>query len=125
MHRSRVGVLLVDHAESFDTALRFWAAAMGVEPQPVPDEPEYTSLGRLGSLTFAAQRTGPGTPARLHLDIETDDVAAEVARVVVLGARVVDDHGEYAVLADPGGVLFCVVPVQDAEAFETDATTWP
>jgi hypothetical protein len=44
--------------------------------------------------------------------------------VVGLGARVVTDKEEYAVLTDPGGVLFCVVPVQNAERFETDATTW-
>jgi catechol 2,3-dioxygenase-like lactoylglutathione lyase family enzyme len=125
MHRSRLGVLLIDHSEAHDAAAAFWAGAAGAGAEDLPEEPEFTSLGSLGALTFAVQRTGPGTPPRMHLDIETDDVPAEVARVVALGATVVDDHGEHAVLRDPGGLVFCVVPVQSAEAFEAEARSWP
>lgn len=39
----------------------------------------------------------------MHLDIETDDVAAEVRRVLAAGAHMVDDRGDYAILEDPGG----------------------
>jgi predicted enzyme related to lactoylglutathione lyase len=123
MHRSRLGVILIDHAAGHDEAVAFWSGALGADPRR-SDEPEYTSLGEVGGLELAVQRLGDGTPSRVHLDIETDDVRAEVARVVGLGARVVTDKEEYAVLTDPGGVLFCVVPVQNAERFETDATTW-
>jgi glyoxalase superfamily protein len=124
MHRSRVGVLLLDHSEGHDEALAFWAGAVGAEPRP-SDEPQYTVLGHLGTLELAVQRTGAGTPARVHLDFETDDVAAEVARLVGLGARVVEDRDQgYSILQDPGGLVFCVVPVQDAELFEAHATTW-
>jgi catechol 2,3-dioxygenase-like lactoylglutathione lyase family enzyme len=124
MHRSRLGVLLVDHAEAHDDALAFWAAVTGRRPTSSPDAAGFTELGALGSLSFAFQRTGAGTPARMHLDIETDDVAAEVRRVLAAGARLVDDVGDHAILEDPGGLLFCVVPVQDAEVFEAKATTW-
>jgi predicted enzyme related to lactoylglutathione lyase len=128
MHRSRVGVLLVDHADEHDAALAFWAGAIGSTPRHLPDEPDFTALGRLGALDLAVQRTGPGTPARLHLDLETDDVAAEVARVVALGARVVADHGSadggHVVLEDPGGLVFCVVPVQ-TDRFDDESVTWP
>ena len=128
MHRSRVAVLLIDHAEAHDAALAFWAGALGTTPRHLPEEPEFTVLGPLGALELAVQRTGPGTPPRLHLDLETDDVPAEVARVVALGARVVEDHaaagGGHVVLEDPGGLVFCVVPVQ-TDRFETDAVTWP
>jgi hypothetical protein len=124
MHRSRLGVLLLDHAEAHDEALAFWAGATGRRPTTSPEEPGFTELGTLGSLTFAVQRTGAGTPARMHLDIETDDVAAEVQRVLALGARMVDDRGEHAILEDPGGLVFCVVPVQTPDVFEAEATTW-
>ena len=124
MHRSRIGVILVDHAEHHDEALAFWAGAAGATPVP-EDSPEYTSLGYVGSLSLAVQRTGAGTPGRVHLDIETDDVQAEVARVVGLGARVVEDREDYAVLEDPGGLVFCVVPVQTGDRFDAEATTWP
>ena len=53
---------------------------------------------------------------RLHLDLESHDVAADVARVVALGATVVDEVTDFGVtwtvLADPEGNLFCVVPEQ-------------
>ncbi|GAB4078091.1 hypothetical protein GCM10028781_28590 [Nostocoides australiense] len=42
-----------------------------------------------GGELFQLQRTGAGTPPRIHLDIETDDVPAEVERVLKLGASVV------------------------------------
>ncbi|WP_109473269.1 VOC family protein [Ornithinimicrobium cavernae] len=129
MHRSRIGVVLIDHPpESYDAAAAFWAGARGSErgPDGPPAENPYESLDRLpGGVMLELQRLGPGTPPRVHLDLETDDVPAEVARVVALGARVVEEHESYTVLADPGGVPFCVVPVQRAEDFERHATTWP
>jgi len=65
------------------------------------------------------------TPARVHLDLETDDVAAEVARLLALGAAVEAEHNLFTVLRDPGGMVFCVVPVQTAGDFAPNATTWP
>ena len=124
MHRSRVGVILIDHSEGHDEALGFWAGATGTTPRE-DDSPEYTSLGYVVSLSLALQRTGAGTPGRVHLDIEADDVRAEVARVVALGARLVDDKEEYAILEDPAGLVFCVVPVQTGDRFDAEATTWP
>ena len=123
MHRSRIGVVLVDHPEDdWERGLAFWSGVQGVEP--TGDDP-YRTIGEVGSLEFASQRLGAGSPARVHIDIETDDVAAEVARVVGLGASVVADHGEHVVLEDPGGLVFCVVPVQTGAAFDRDARTWP
>ena len=126
MHRSRIGVVLVDHpAEDWDAGLAFWAGVQGVTPeQDEADSPEYRSLGSVGSASLASQRTGPGTPPRVHLDIETDDVAAEVARVLALGATVLEAREEYSILRDPAGLVFCVVPVQTGEAFEREALTW-
>lgn len=127
MHRSRVGVILIDHPqESYAASSAFWAGAHGgsVTSAPSADDP-YESLDDLpGGIKVEAQRTGSGTPPRIHLDIETDDVPAEVDRVIALGARVVEQHRAYAVLADPGGMQFCVVPVQTGAAFEEHATTW-
>lgn len=128
MHRSRIGAVLVDHpAESYDAAAAFWARALGSPRRGDPndaDEP-YESLDPLGGdVHLELQRTGSGTPARVHLDIETDDVAAEVSRVEALGARVVENHEDWVVLVDPGGLVFCVVPVQTGDGFAAHATTW-
>lgn len=125
-HRSRLGVVLVDVAPpEHDATLAFWASATGRSPVPSGDHGEFAALGLHGDVELAVQRTGAGTPARVHLDVETDDVRAEVARLVALGAEVQHQDDEYAVLRDPAGLVFCVVPVQHAEAFERAATTWP
>jgi len=125
MHRSRIGVVLIDHPEDQYAAGRaFWAAAVGSDPQPEPGSGPFESFGPMCDVHVALQRTGVGTPPRMHLDIESDDVAAEVARLLDLGATVLVDYHEYAVLADPTGLAFCVVPVQSGEAFERHASTW-
>lgn len=128
MHRSRIGVVLIDHpGESYDAAADFWAAAHG-SPRPekrATAESPYEELRHLsGAVELAMQLTGEGTPPRVHLDIETDDIDAEIARVLALGATVAERHEEYAILHDPGGLVFCIVPVQSREEFEAHATTW-
>jgi len=123
MHRSRIGVVLIDHPESnWEKGLAFWAGVQGVEPE---GEAPYRSIGQIGSVALESQRIGDGTPARIHLDIESDDVPAEVARVVGLGATVVEEREGYTVLSDPGGLLFCVIDIQTGEHFEQDAKIWP
>lgn len=125
MHRSRIGVVLIDHpASSFDDAVTFWAGAQGTTARPDQGDEKYVAVGPAGGLGLEVQRLGSGSP-RVHLDLETDDVAAEVARVVDLGARVMEERDGYTILTDPGGLVFCVVPVQDRDLFEAHATTWP
>ena len=130
MHRSRLAVVLIDHPEeSYADAAGFWAAATASDP-PSPDGPSveepYESLRRLpGGVLLELQRTGSGTPPRVHLDIETDDVDAEVARLEGLGATVTERPEGFVVLHDPGGLVFCVVPVQsDRASFDEHASTW-
>lgn len=124
MHRSRIGVVLIDHPESsYAAAAAFWSGVAG-RGRVAAGEP-YESLGPLaGGVSLELQRTGDETPARVHLDIETDDVAAEVARVLALGATVAEERDGYTILTDPGGLVFCVVPVQRPDTFDDHATTW-
>jgi hypothetical protein len=70
------------------------------------------------------QHLDSDTAPRVHLDVETDDVEAEVKRLCALGATVTERRDGYAILADPGGLVFCVVPVQSAEQFERSARSW-
>lgn len=122
MHRSRIGIVLIDHpGEHYDAGLAFWAGAQGV--RPVEDGP-YASVGEIGSLNLEVQRLEDGPP-RVHLDIETDNVRAEVARLTALGATTVDDRERYVIMADPGGVIFCVVGIQTGDRFLEDAREWP
>jgi hypothetical protein len=74
-------------------------------------------------VLFDVQSVGESTP-RIHLDIETDDVEAEVARLVELGATEHERLHDWAIMKDPAGAVFCVVPVQIAASFQAHATTW-
>jgi hypothetical protein len=126
MHRSRIGIVLIDHPESdWQHGLAFWSGVQGLPTvQEASWGEEYRPLGAIGSVRLESQRTGEGTPARVHLDIETDDVAAEVRRVVGLGASVMEERDSYTILRDPAGLVFCVVPVQTGDDFEREALTW-
>ncbi len=53
-------------------------------------------------------------PPRIHLDLYAEDQAAEVARLIALGATEVQwgkrpPDADYVILADPEGNRFCVV----------------
>jgi hypothetical protein len=74
------------------------------------------------SFGVLVQRLGDGA-ARVHLDIHTTDRAAEVARLVELGATVVEEAEPWTIMRDPAGLLFCVVP--DAGLDASNAREWP
>ena len=126
MHQSRVYALLIDTpgAEAAHAAA-FWSAALGATARPAPGEPQFTLLHQdLPGLVTVVQAVDD-TP-RFHLDIETDNVEAETARLLALGAVPVSQWLECHVLRAPGGHLLCVIPVHsDPGAFAAQATTWP
>lgn len=45
---------------------------------------------------------------RARLDIETDNIVAEVSRLLSLGARVIEAKEEWTVMEAPTGHRFCV-----------------
>ena len=98
---------------------------MGVPARSVAGEPQFTALdGAVPGLTVDIQAVDDAP--RYHVDIETDDVAAEVARLIALGAELVSRWLECHTLRAPGGHLLCVVPVHsDPETFQRLAQTWP
>jgi hypothetical protein len=62
--------------------------------------------------------------SRLHLDIESDDVDAEVKRLEALGARRVSQTRTWWVLEAPTGQRFCVVRARDLEG-KPGVNVWP
>ncbi|GAA3543471.1 VOC family protein [Kribbella ginsengisoli] len=105
-------------------ASTFWAAALNATPESEPGEPQYTDLkGALPGFVLAVQAVDD--EPRYHLDIETDDVAAEVARLAGLGAVEVASWQGCHTMRVPGGQLLCVIPMHSApEEFAERATTW-
>ena len=126
MHRSRFSTLLIDAptAEAGETA-SFWAAALGARARPVPGEEQFTGLdGAFPDLVVAVQAVDDAP--RYHLDIETDDVEAETARLLALGAVEVGRWFDCRTLRAPGGHLLCVIPRHsDPETLAAQARVWP
>lgn len=126
MHRSRMYAIIIDVPEAESAAATaFWSGAFGTETCRSPEEPQFTALpGAVPGITTAIQAVGD--QGRYHIDIETDDVQAEVERLCALGAREVSTWLECHVLQASGGHLLCVIPVHsDRQTFETQARAWP
>jgi hypothetical protein len=62
-------------------------------------------------------------PSRVHLDIETDDIEAEVRRLEALGARRVAQVKTWWVMEAPTGHRFCVVR-NSSPGFAQQARQW-
>lgn len=125
MHRSRLGGLIIDcEGGDLDAATEFWSRALGYPRRPsvAPEDSGYGVLDTPpGKPHVEVQRVDH--PSRVHLDIETDDVAAEVRRLESLGARRVKGVHDWVVMESPTGHRFCVVPARGAD-FEADAHRW-
>jgi predicted enzyme related to lactoylglutathione lyase len=125
MHKSRLCAFVIDcQVEDFDAAARFWSSALGRELQPpAPDSPKYRALdARAEEPMLLLQQVEH--PSRVHLDIETDDIEAEVARLEALGARRVAKVQTWWVMEAPSGQRFCVVRPQRGPLGD-DANQWP
>ena len=125
MHRSRINGILIDcNVEDIDAAARFWAEALGrrINRDHPGTRDNYVMLeDRPGEIAVQIQRVDH--ESRIHLDIETDDIPAEVARLEKLGATVDKRMERWVVMRAPSGQRFCVVRVQ-RDGFPDDAATW-
>ncbi len=125
MHRSRINGLLIDcNTDNIDAAAKFWAEALGrrVDPDHPGSRGNYRMLETpKDELSVQIQRVDH--ESRVHLDIETDDIAAEVARLEKLGATIDKRMERWVVMRAPTGQRFCIVRVQRA-GFPKGATTW-
>lgn len=112
MHKSRLACLVIDGQEEVSSAAYFWAHALGCDIVETdgrysrlntPDNQPQVLIQRVDHLS------------RVHLDIETDDIEAEVARMQALGAQVVESLADWVVMQAPTGHRFCIVGPQRAD----------
>jgi hypothetical protein len=125
MHHSRLCALLIDcNTPDIDEAASFWAEALG---RPIDsDHPGTRGNYRMletpdDEAIVQIQRVAH--ESRVHLDIETDNIPDEVARLEKLGAHVVDRLERWVVMLAPTGQRFCVVRVQ-RPGFPKNANRW-
>jgi Glyoxalase-like domain len=124
-HYSKLSVIVVDvPADEHDAELTFWQAATGKQLKQLERHPEYHGAALQGKdLALLVQRLDSG-PARVHLDIHTDNLDAEVARLEALGAEQVQRVDFWCVLRDPAGLIFCVVPERPGSMDDSNAQRW-
>jgi len=125
MHRSGVSAFVLDcRVDDLATATDFWSKALGRS---------LANADQDGDGKYAQLQTDADEPflllqrvdhdARIHLDIETDDIDAEVARLEALGATRIAFVKRWWVMQAPTGHRFCVVRKQRAE-FSAHVNTW-
>jgi hypothetical protein len=125
MHHSRLCAVLIDcRTDDVEAATRFWADALGrpVDPGHPHSRGNYRMLATPpDEVIVEIQRVDH--ESRVHIDIETDDIPAEVARLQKLGAKVVNRLERWVVMEAPTGQRFCVVRVQRS-GFPKNANRW-
>ena len=125
MHRSRLGGFIIDcKTEDLDAAARFWGEALGLKSRlsASAEDKNYVVFDTApNELDIEVQKVDH--PSRVHLDIETDDIEAEVERLEKLGAKRVAKIHRWWVMEAPTGQRFCVVNIKRSE-FATEANVW-
>lgn len=125
MHKSRLGQVNIDcQTDDLDRAADFWARALGVSVKKLTDPIDANYRG----LTMPADQVKIEVqkvdhPSRVHLDIEADDVEAEVRRLERLGAKRIAQVRTWWIMEAPTGQRFCVVRVQRSD-FAENANVW-
>lgn len=125
MHKSRLGALVIDcQSNDLSQASEFWSQALGCDVAANPDDDgKYVKLQvPPDEVTVILQQVDH--PSRVHLDIETDDLEAEAARLEALGAKRLEAIKRWIVMEAPSGQRFCVVNPQRSN-FVENARTWP
>ena len=111
---------IVIRVDDLEKQKAFWTAALGYAARgPEGGDDEGFALlhpkdGNGPNVSLDRVRSALQIPPRIHLDLYADDQAAEVRRLVALGATEVHwdrrpADADYVILADPEGNRFCVI----------------
>jgi predicted enzyme related to lactoylglutathione lyase len=126
MHKSRLAGFIVDcQTDDLEGAAQFWSRALGFPLKDAASEPmsNYRELETgAGGLHIEVQQVSHAS--RVHLDIEADDIEAEVKRLEALGAKRIQQIRTWWVMEAPTGQRFCVVRIQQPESFARNANSW-
>jgi len=108
---------IVIRVDDLERQRDFWTAALDYVAREGDDDDFALLRPRDGTgpnVSLDRVRSTLQIPPRIHLDLYADDQAAEVKRLVALGATEVHwdkrpPDADYVILADPEGNRFCVV----------------
>ena len=111
----RLGSTVINCAD-IERMTGFWSQALDlVATSRAPGDDFRVLQGEHGRLSLQRARTPVSARDQMHLDLYSDDQAAEVDRLTELGATLVrhnlDPEDDYVVMTDPEGNEFCVCAV--------------
>ena len=121
MHKSRLGAVIVDcKTDDLEAEAQFWVNALGGKIGR-RDERYIEILGDPAEPRVILQKVEH--PSWIHIDIESDDIEAEVQRLEALGATVVEKMERWTVMEAPSKHRFCIIGAS-REGFDDDANVW-
>ena len=112
----RIGSVVI-RVDDLQRQTEFWSAALDYVPREENSEDFVLMRSRNGigpNVSLDRVRSSLQIPPRIHLDLYSQDQAAEVKRLIGLGATEVHwdrkpSDADYVILADPEGNRFCVI----------------
>lgn len=110
-HKSRLGCVVIEcHTDHVENAAGFWSQALG-HPSEMNEEGNFATLfDPDGGVAMIVQGV-PDEPT-VHLDIETDDLQAEIRRLERIGARKLGVLDHTVLMEAPTGHRFRVTPTR-------------
>ena len=125
MHKSKLSGFIIDcETLDLDRSADFWGNALGMPVRALPPgEGEIYKRLEDHQHGLHIEVQAVSHPSRVHLDIETNDLEAEVKRLEKLGAKCVAMVHSWWVMEAPTGQRFCVVPASSPE-FDAKASVW-
>lgn len=126
MHHSRLCSLVIDcRTDDLESAARFWSQALGrpIREGGTPSGNNYVGLVTHDDEAVIEVQTVDHA-SRVHLDIESDDIDAEVRRLEALGAKKVDAIKTWVVMEAPTGQRFCVIRPRHHRKVGPHANEW-
>jgi predicted enzyme related to lactoylglutathione lyase len=125
MHKSKLSGFIIDcQTTDLDRSADFWGNALGMAVRALPPgEGEIYKRLEDNQHGLHIEVQAVSHESRVHLDIETNDIEAEVQRLEKLGAKRVEMVRTWWVMEAPTGQRFCVVRA-NSEDFDAKATAW-
>lgn len=121
MHKSRIGEITIDcETDDLSDAVAFWSQALGYAAEPHEDHFHLKAPKSDVQINIQSATHEP----RVHIDFETDDIEAEVARLESLGAKRLREGKRWVVMQTPTGHGICICGIA-RDNFAENANQWP
>ena len=106
-----------------EPAVAFWSAVTGWQPSERRGEDgQFLTLLPAAGAAYVKMQAVDGPPG-VHLDLDSSDRTAAVARAAALGATHAWTYQDVEVVRSPGGFTFCHTLVDGAPVLERDGAT--